>query len=101
MIPRLPADPELRSQRKADLLLASELLRSQIVLATDDLGERADVWGRRWLWVKGWMADPRVQAVAGLGTAFFAFSGSNWRGKAWRGLRWAWMAWRMFHRQRR
>ena len=42
MIPRIPADPALRGQRKANLLLASELLRGQAQTAVDDIGQRAD-----------------------------------------------------------
>lgn len=43
MIPRIPEDPARRAQRKADLLMASQLLRGQAVLAVDDLGDRKSV----------------------------------------------------------
>ena len=47
MIPRIPTDPRLRAERKADLLMASELLRGQAQSAVDDLGGRADGLVRR------------------------------------------------------
>lgn len=99
MIPKLPTDPLRRAERKADLLLASQLVRNQIVLNAEDIGERADVWGRRWLWLKGWMSDPMVLAVAGGGAAFFATSGKRRRSQVWRSARWVWMAWKMYQRR--
>lgn len=95
MIPKIPSDPAKRDQRKADLILASELLRVQTMDAVDDLGQRADLWGRRWLWVKGWMSDPLVLAAGGGIAAFFASSGRRRRGQFWRAGRWLWMAWKL------
>jgi hypothetical protein len=96
MMPRLPTDPASRAQRKADLLLASALLREQSALAIDDLGGRADGWVRR---VQAWRAalsHPAVLAAAGAGTDFFAASGGGGRGRLWRGLRWGWLLWRLW-----
>jgi len=101
MIPRIPADPALRERRKADLLLASELLRGQAALAVDDLGGRADGWALR---VQAWrnlLSSPVVVAAAGLGAALFAGAGVQRRGKLWRGLRWAWLAWRLWQAKQR
>ena len=64
MIPKLPADPAARAQRKANLLLASELMRGQAVAAFDQVGERADGWANRLLWIKGLFSQPAVLAVA-------------------------------------
>lgn len=100
MIPRIPADPAARSQRKADLLMASELLRGQAALAVDDLGQRGDAWVLR---VRAWrnvLSSPLVVAAVGGAGAFFAASGPQQRGRFWRALRWAWLAWRMYQQRR-
>eukprot|EP00042_Codosiga_hollandica_P001962 m.927640 g.927640 ORF g.927640 m.927640 type:complete len:102 (-) comp151306_c0_seq1:231-536(-) len=101
MIPKIPADPALRSERKANLLLASELLRGQAALSVDDLGQRADGWVRRILSWRDVLANPVVLAAAGSGAAFFASAGKDRRGKLWRGLRWAWLAWRVWGGRKR
>lgn len=95
MIPRIPSDPRLRAERKANLLLASELLRGQAQIAVDDLGERADGLVNRVLTVREWLSNPAVLAAATGGAAFFAAAGSKRRGKLMGALRWAWLAWRM------
>jgi hypothetical protein len=99
MIPRIPTDPARRARRKADLLLASAVMRGELMLDVQDVGGRADVWGRRWQWLKGWMSDPLVLAVAGGGAAFMAASGRRRRGQLWRAGRWVWMAWRIWRRR--
>ncbi|NCT85273.1 MAG: hypothetical protein GXC94_19150 [Comamonadaceae bacterium] len=100
MIPRIPADPAERAERKANLLLASELLRGQAALAVDDLGQRADGWVYRLRAWRNLLSNPLVMAAAGTGAAFFAGAGQKRRGQLWRGLRWAWLAWRVWRRQR-
>ena len=100
MIPRIPTDPALRARRKADLLLASGLLRGQAQLAVDDIGQRADGWVVRVLAWRDLLANPVVLTAAGGGAAFFAASGKQRRGKLWRGMRWAWLAWRVWGRGR-
>jgi len=100
MIPRIPTDPAQRSRRKADLLLASGLLRGQAALAVDDIGQRADGWARRVIAWRDLLSSPIVQAAAGIGAGLFAASGSKRRGTLWSGLRWAWLAWRMWGRRR-
>jgi hypothetical protein len=95
VIPKLPTDPARRAERKADLLLASQLLRGQAVLAVDDLGERADVWGRRWQALRGWLADPLLLATGGAAAAFLAGAGRR-RGPLLKGLRMALLAWRVW-----
>ena len=100
MIPRIPHDPRLRAERKADLLLASGLLRGQAGLAVDDLGQRADGWARQALTLRGWLSNPVLLAAAGSGAAFLAMAGGRRRGQFWRGLRWAWLAWRLWQRRR-
>lgn len=99
MIPHIPADPAQRAERKANLLLASEVLRGQAALAVDDVGQRADGWVRRILGWRDVLAHPAVLAAAGSGAAFFAASGRQGRSKLWRGLRWAWLAWRVWSRR--
>ena len=99
MIPRIPTDPALRDRRKADLLLASALVRGQAQLAVDDLGGRADGWVLRVMAWRDLLANPAVLAAASMGAAFFAASGKERRGKLWRGLRWAWLAWRVYRRR--
>ena len=99
MIPRIPADPARRAQRKADLLLASQVLRGQILLDVEDVGGRADVWGRRWQSVRGWLSDPRLLATMGGAGAFMFAAGGRWRAKLWRMARWAWLGWRMLRRR--
>lgn len=101
MIPRIPTDPALRDRRKADLLLASALVRGQAQLAVDDLGQRADGWVRRVMAWRDLLANPVVLAAASTGAAFFAASGRQRRGQVWRGLRWAWLAWRMWGGRKR
>lgn len=98
MIPRIPEDPVRRAQRKADLLMASQLLRGQAVLAVDDLGGRADHWGRRWLWLQAQLADPWVRTAGALGAAFMAGSGRR-RGRWMQALRWGLLAWRVWRRK--
>ena len=99
MIPRIPHDPQLRAERKANLLLASELLRGQAQRDVDDLGQRADGLVNRVLTVRDWLSDPVVLAAAGSGAAFFAAAGRKKRGQVWRGLRWAWLVWRVLRRR--
>jgi len=99
MIPRIPSDPRLRAERKANLLLASELLRGQTQTAVDDLGERADGLVNRVLTVRDWLSNPAVLAAASGGAAFFAAAGSKRRGRLMGALRWAWLAWRMLKRR--
>jgi len=95
----IPADRAQRAERKADLLLASALLRDQAALAVDDLGGRADGWTRRLLAWRALLSHPAVLAAAGGGAAFFAAGGPAWRGRLWRGLRWAWRLWRVNYRR--
>lgn len=99
-MPRIPSDPAARERRKADLLLASGLLRGQAVIAVDDLGERADVWGRRWQWLRAQLADPWVQAAGAAGMAFMAGAGRR-RAGIWRLLRGGLVAWRLWRQTRR
>jgi hypothetical protein len=101
MIPKIPADPGQRSERKANLLLASELMRGQAALSVDDIGQRGDTWVRRILSWRDLLANPIVLAAAGSGAAFFATAGGQNRDRLWRGLRWAWLAWRVWGRQKR
>ncbi|KQW45416.1 MULTISPECIES: hypothetical protein [unclassified Roseateles] len=101
MITRIPTDPALRSRRKADLLLASQLLRGQAALAVDDLGGRADGWVLR---VRAWrkvLSHPIVLTAAGGAATFFATAGKGRRGRLWRGMRWAWLAWRLWGGRKR
>ncbi|MFG6467131.1 hypothetical protein [Roseateles sp. BYS87W] len=98
MIPHIPDDPAARLRRKEDLLLASEVMRGQAVAAVCDLGERGDRWGRRWLWLQGWLADPAVRALLGGGAAFFATAGRSRRARLWRWARGAWVVWRLWRR---
>ncbi len=97
---RIPVDPVARSQRKADLLLASGVLRGQADLALDDLGERADLWGRRWQWLRAQLSDPWVKAAGVAGAAFMAGSGRR-RAHLWRLARWGVLAWRLWFSSRR
>lgn len=101
MIPRIPADPAQRAERKANLLLASGLLRGQAALAVDDLGQRADGWVRRVVAWRDLLTNPIVLAAAGAGATFFAASGRQGRGKLGRGMRLAWLAWRLWTARRR
>ncbi|PTT75154.1 hypothetical protein DBR42_29500, partial [Pelomonas sp. HMWF004] len=57
------------------------------------LGERADVWGRRWYWLQGWLTDPSVQTVLRGGVAVFASLGRSRRPRMWQLARTAWSAW--------
>lgn len=100
MIPRIPQDPYLRAERKANLLLASELLRGQVQRDVNDLGERGDGLVNRALAVRDWLSRPSVLAAAGGGAAFFAAIGGRRRRSIWRGLRWAWLAWRLLKLRR-
>lgn len=92
----LPATPAARAQRKADLLLASALLRGQAVLAVDDLGDRADLWGRRWQRLRGWWADPLLRAVGGAAAGVFVAGAGRRPGALRKGLRLALLAWRVW-----
>ena len=99
MIRSIPTDPVARAERKADLLLASEVLRGQAVSAVDDLGQRADSLTLRAIAWRNLLSNPFVLAAAGGSAAFFAGSGKQQRGRFWRGLRWAWLAWRVLRKQ--
>ncbi len=99
MIPKIPADPAERAERKANLLLASALLRGQAAVAVDELAGRADGWAVRLMAWRNLLSNPIVLATLGGGAAFFAASRGQRRSRVWRGLRWAWLAWRLF-RQR-
>lgn len=99
MIPRIPSDPRLRDERKANLLLASELLRGQVQRDVTDLGDRADAVVSRVLVVRGWLSDPTVLAAAGGAAAFFATAGRKKRGKLMGAVRWAWLAWRIWRKR--
>jgi hypothetical protein len=100
MIPRIPADPAERAERKANLLLASELLRGQAVLSVDAIGQRADGWALRVMAWRRLLSNPAVLAVATGGAAFFAGAGRERRGKLLSLLRWGWLAWRVWRRER-
>lgn len=97
----IPNDPAQRAERKANLLLASELLRAQAALAVDDIGQRADGWVVRVLGWRDLLTHPLLLAALGGGAALFAGAGPGRRGRLWRGLRWAWLAWRVWGRRRR
>ena len=99
MIPRIPDNPAERAERKANLLLASEVVRGQAALAVDDLGGRADGLVVRVVAWRNLLSNPVVLAAAGSGAAFFAASGKAQRGRFWCGLRWAWLAWRLWGRR--
>ncbi len=101
MIPRIPDDPALRAQRKANLLLASEVMRGQAVLSADDIGHRADGWVLRILAWRNLLSNPVILAAASGGAALFAGAGGDRRGKLWRGLRWAWLAYKVWGRRKR
>ena len=94
-MPRGPQHLTPRAERKADLLLASELLRGQVQRDVDDLGQRADGLANRALVVRDWLSDPVVLAAAASGAAFFTAAGPRRRSQFWRGLRWAWLVWRL------
>lgn len=98
MIPRIPQDPQQRAERKANLVLASQLLRGQAQRDVNALGQRADGVVNRALAVRDWLSDPVVLAAASSGAAFFAAAGQKRRGQFWRGLRWAWLVWRVVRR---
>ncbi|MGM9482220.1 hypothetical protein ACS5PN_13610 [Roseateles sp. NT4] len=100
MIPRIPDDPALRAQRKANLLLASEVMRGQAALSVDDIGKRADGWVVRILAWRDLLASPVVLATASGAAALFAGAGRDRRGKLWRGLRWAWLAYKVWGRRK-
>lgn len=93
MIRKPPADPVERAQRKADLLLASQLLRLQADVALDQVGQQADRWALRWQMLRGWMGDLRVASAAVAAAGLWVGAGSR-RAGLLRGLRWCWMAWR-------
>jgi len=101
MIPRIPANPAQRSERKANLLLASELMRGQAVMSVDDVGRRADGWVVRILAWRDLLSSPVVLATASGAAALFAGAGRDRRGKLWRGLRWAWLAYKFWGRRKR
>ncbi|MDR7270832.1 hypothetical protein J2X20_003490 [Pelomonas saccharophila] len=101
MIPRIPTDPVQRAERKANLLLASELMRGQAALSVDDVGQRADGWVRRILSWRDLLTNPVILAAASGGAALFAGAGADRRGKLWRGLRWAWLAYKVWGRRKR
>ncbi len=97
---RVPTDPAARARRKAELLLASGVLRGQAGQALGDLGERADLWGGRWLWLRTQLSDPWVRAAGVAGAAFMASSGRR-RAGLWRLARWGMLAWRLWLSSRR
>ncbi|MCE4555681.1 hypothetical protein [Pelomonas cellulosilytica] len=99
MIPRIPQDPALRTERKENLLLASTLLRGQMERDLDDLGERADGVARRVQVLRGWLKHPALQALVGGGAAFFATADRQRRHRLWGLLRWGWLAWRVWRRR--
>ncbi|MFG6463337.1 hypothetical protein ACG04Q_17320 [Roseateles sp. DXS20W] len=96
MIPRLPHDPVQRVERKANLLLASAVLRGQVQRDADDVAGRADGVARRVLVVRSWLSDLLVQAAVGGGAALFAAAGQGRRRRLWGLLRWGWVAWRVW-----
>lgn len=95
----------LRSQRKQDLLLASQLARGQVLLAVDDLAERADALALRLARVRLWLGRPLVWAALGSALALAlhtrrrrARRSPRSRLLRWvRLLRWGWLAWRTWH----
>jgi len=101
MIRNMPEGSAARAERKADLLLASRVLRGQAMAAVDDLGQRADGLALRAIAWRDLFSNPVVLAAAGGGAAFFAAIGKQKRGRLWRGLRWAWLTWRVLRRRKR
>jgi hypothetical protein len=100
MRPRISAQSAARDERKANLLLASQLLRGQAALAVDDVGQRADSWVLRVVAWRNLLTHPAVVAAAGGSAAFFAAVGPQRRGRLWRGLRWAWLGWKLLQKRR-
>ncbi|PZP27892.1 MAG: hypothetical protein DI603_20565 [Roseateles depolymerans] len=100
MIRKPPANPAERAQRKADLLMASQLLRLQADVALDQVGQQADRWALRWQALRGWVADARVVSAAVATAGLWVGAGSR-RGQLLRGLRWCWVAWRGWRLWRR
>ena len=91
------AGPALRrSQRKQDLLLASQLARGQAVGAFNELAGRADAVVHRVQQLRAWFSSPLVwMAGSALGTVALR-AGLRRRGRTLRLVRWGWLAWRVW-----
>lgn len=95
--------PAARERRKQDLILASQLLRVQAVVAADQLAERADRWAER-VTQLGALASSPVVRLVGAAVLALMFGRALRRRPAvavapratWssRLVRWGWLGWR-------
>ncbi len=86
-----------RSQRKQDLLLASQLARGQVLIALDDLSDRADTLAVRVARVRLWLGSPVLWSAVGA-VASVALGTRLRRTRVASLLRWGWLAWRLWRR---
>jgi len=86
-----------RSQRKQDLLLASQLARGQVIGALGELADQADLAVYRVVRIRVWLSSPLVWTVASAAAALVLGARLR-RVPALRLLRWGWLAWRLWRR---
>jgi hypothetical protein len=91
---RLPATAQEREQRKQDLLLASSLVRTQMVGAVGDIGQRVDATVLVVLRLRAWLSDPRVWVIGGAVLSASTLAALP-RVRAMRLLHWVLMGWRL------
>jgi hypothetical protein len=84
-----------REQRKQNLLLASRLARGQVIVAFDEVGERADMVAYRVARVRAWLSSPLVW-TAGSALGGLVLAVALRRVRIVRLLRWGWLGWRFW-----
>jgi hypothetical protein len=82
------------SQRKQNLLLASQLARGQVVGAFTEVAHQADSVAHRMAQIRHWLSNPWVWA-AGSTAATFALTRAR-QLRPVRMLRWGWLVWRLW-----
>jgi hypothetical protein len=98
----VPEDPAERSQRKQDLLMASQLLRLQADQSLGVIGDKADGIARRAQQVQAFVRQPAVMYGTGLVSLAWLLRPRRRRGRvagpARRGrlIRYGFFAWRLW-----
>jgi hypothetical protein len=87
--------PWQRAQRKQNLLLASRLVRGQLVGAVDELGQGADGVIQRVRQVQAVLTDPRVWLIGSAIGSMFALIAVRRLRSFWL-LRWGLLGWRVW-----
>ena len=95
MSDRAAVPPWQRDQRKQNLLLASRLVRGQLIVAVDEIGHSADTLIQRARRVVAVVTDPRLWLIGSAVGSVAALLAVRRLRSFWL-LRWGLLAWRVW-----